>query len=269
MNSRRRKTPHFLAALASSLMLVASLGGTASAAWAPTGLSDADLSAALASMSPQEREVRSSSFHSDRYVIVSYAASVQGFDRATGRPLGPSRQLELGETAPTALAASISYLTLTIAVAWDREAPAYTWAITDYFQWNGWPPNGNDGKDQLATAWANGLALVSDYAYGHRSDGTFNTMAPNDMTPNVGTSWEFNECRPSCAFWSDLTSYGYLLASIRESSIHNQYTNVVFKYFHTWQGVNYSIGFSSGGPSISISPSSGQSSSVVYASFVN
>jgi hypothetical protein len=237
----------------------------------PTGLSKADIALAWNSMSAQEKATRKPYFKSDRYVIVAYASSAETFDQKSGRSITGPQKLALGQS-PTPLTSGsggTATLYISIAVAYDREAPAYRWDITDYFRWDGWPPNGNDGLDQLATAWANNLALSSDYAYGHRPDGTTVTATRNDMTPNVGTSWELRECRPTCVSNGDKTSWGYLLATIKESTAHNQDTNVVFKYYHTWQSLQYSIGFSAGGPSISISPTSGQASLATYTSFRN
>jgi hypothetical protein len=232
---------------------------------APQGLSEAAIETALSTMSAQERSVREASFNSTRYVIVAYNRAVQSFESGTGRPIGQQKQIKAGEVLPLAVT-GITNLYISIAVEFDSQAPAWRWNITDYFDWTGSPPNVGAGKDQLTTAWANGLALHSDYAYGYYTNGTTVAMNRNDVSPNVGTSWEFLECTSQCIGYAN---WGYLLATIKETTLHNQATNVIFKYFHTWQNVNFSISFSQSGPSIGISPTANTTSTVVYTSFID
>ncbi|MBI3745870.1 MAG: hypothetical protein HY264_04985 [Chloroflexi bacterium] len=273
MFRRRGFVARFLVVMGTTLAMGGAMVAPTSARSAPAGLSKSDLASAWNSMSAQEKELRKAYFKSNRYIIVGFSSAVQSFDQKTGEPVGAPQRLVLGNAGPTPLPATTgsggtANLYISIAIAFDSQAPAYRWDITDYFKWNGWPPNGYDGMDQLATAWANNLALNSDYAYGHSNNqGTF-AFTRNDMSPNVGTSWEFNECN-NCYSWGGMTDWGYLLATIKETSLHNQSTNAVFKYYHTWSSQQYSIGFSASGPSIGISPTSSQASLATYTSFVN
>ena len=271
MLTQARASRRSLIAICGSLVLVIQLVGSAAAAtpWVPQGLSESTKATALAAMSPNERAIRKPVFESSRYVVVSYARTVQSFDAKSGKPLGAAKKLAIGERA-SITPLSITNLTISISVTYDRDTPHYRWDIADFFDWTGRPPNGSRGKDQLGTAWANGLALNSDYAYGYyTAGGALISMNRNDMTPNVGTSWEFNECSPSDSCLLHYANWGYLLATIKETSLHGQDTNVVFKYFHTFEDLSYGISFSGSGPSISITPQQSVTSTAVFASFVN
>lgn len=161
----------------------------------------------------------------------------------------------------------ITNLSLSMSVVYNNDVPCCRWDITDWYNWTGVPPNGGSGKDQIATAWANGLALISDSAYGVYTSGGGNiSNNRNDMTPNLGVDWEFAECTYACYQYAD---WGYLAAGIHETSRHWEATNVVFKYFHTYQSLEYSVSFSGTGPSITISPTAGQTSTTIYTSFTD
>jgi hypothetical protein len=249
--------------LLATLLATMSLS-TASAAGVsrPTGLSSSAKETLLAGMSARERALRAPLFRSSRYVVVSYARSVERLPAVRAGQVrgGPSRAGRISTMA-------ITNLTTSVAVAYDSEAPKYRWDISGFFDWKGKPPNNGNGNDQIAVAWAHGLALHSDLGYGYYTDGKKITMNRNDMTPNVGTSWEFKECNLS--YCNSYANWGYLLATIKETTRHNDDTNVVFKYFHTIDSTSFSIGFSASGPSISISPSANVTSTTVYTDFVD
>jgi hypothetical protein len=219
-------------------------------------------------MSPRERSLRHAVFTSARYDVVAYSRTYQSFSVATGAPVGGPKVL--GPTDPAPLAtATITNLVITTSVSYDREVACCHWDIYDYYDWSGSPPNGGAGKDQTATSWANNLALLSDSAYGTYTGGWNISVNRNDMTPNVGTSWEFDECNWRVLFCQSYADWGYLAAGIYSTSRHYQATNVAFKYFHTWADVSYSISFGAGGGSITISPTTNTSSTATYASFTD
>ena len=232
---------------------------------APAALDEAALRAALDSMSAAERAFREDQFTSGRYTIVAYAREVQSFDLKTGRPILEPVASEL-ETS--ALATSgITNLTITISVAFDNGVPCCRWNIIDWFDWTGTPPVNGSGKDQIATAWANGQALESDSAYGVYTNGANIPMNRNTMTPNAGVGWEFNEC--NAAYCNSYANWGYLAAGMYWPTRRNQPTNVVYTYFHTYQSQTYYVGVSGTGPSITITPTSSVMPTSVYTSFTN
>ena len=267
MPSRTRSIRRSLIGLCVSGSLLSAVVGAAAAATpgVPIGLSEAERASALASMSREERALRRTEFASSRYVVVSYARTAQGFDRA-GRPVGVARRLAVGERAPVTPLA-VTNLLISISVVYDSGAPRYRWNISGFFDWTGKPPNNGSGKDQVATAWANGLALHSDTAYGYYTNGAAISTNRNDMTPNVGTSWEFSECNIS--YCLSYANWGYLKATIKQSTFKGRDTNVGFKYFHTHESLSYGISFSGGGPSISISPNQSVTSTAVYTDFID
>jgi hypothetical protein len=244
--------------------------GPAGAAEAPKGLSMRERATALAAMTEIERAGRLPTFSDPHRVIVSYSRVFIPVD-SLGRPVGALQVEEFrpgmahdGRFSPQA---TYSGLTVTVSVNYDYEAPPYRWDVQAYFDWSGWIPS-TDGEDSFAIAWANGLALQSDYMWGAYTNGT--TFYPNhvpssyrsDMTPNVGVGWSFNEY-----YYGSYADYGWLTATISENTFQNRLTNVVAKYFHTYTSQDYSLGFSASGPSISISPTSNQWSLAEYTSF--
>jgi hypothetical protein len=262
--SRRRL---IVVAVAGASALVGLLPGSAGAASAPEGLSRAERLAALRSMTPQERGLLYERFTSDRYVVVGYARTVRSFDRVSGRPVGPARTLALGEAAPLATS-GITNLSLTISVTFEWRSTCCRWDILNTFDWTGPPPTSGRGKDQIASAWANGAALRtgSAGAWGYYTDGSLIAFNLQDVTPNVGFNLEFTECKLLCA--ETYAEWGYEMGTIWQTKRQYQATNLVFKYFHTYGGVEYSIAFGIG-PSITISPTSKQVSTAVYLSLIN
>lgn len=230
-------------------------------------LSRADLVAALQAMSREERIGREPIFLSERYTIVAYARVTQPYDSVTGEALGEPVMRDLGEPVPAG-ATGITNLTLTLSIAYDNQAPCCRWDAQGYFDWTGTPPNGRSGKDQYAIAWANGLALRSDYAWGKYDDFGRHSISMNraDVTPNVGVNYDFNERYDRISY----ADYGWLTVTISHSApLKYQDTNIVLKYSHTWASSEYSVTFSATGPSIGISPTTSQSSTAVYRVFQN
>lgn len=262
----RRRLP---AAVATTLIVAGAMTPIQSslAADRQEWLSRADLVAALQVMSPEERVGREPIFLSERYTVLAYERITQSFDSETGEALGQPKMGEVGEPVPAA-PTGITNLTLSLSIAYDNEAPCCRWNAQGFFDWTGQPPNGTAGKDQFAMAWANGLALRSDYAWGKYNDIGRHSIPMNraDVTPNVGVNYDFSEYYYP-VYYAD---YGWLAVTISHAAPRKyQDTNLVLKYFHTWQNLDYSVSFSPSGPSIGISPTTAQSSTAVYKVFQN
>jgi hypothetical protein len=241
----------------------------------PTGLSHDQRMAALAAMSPQDRAHLRDRFTNDRYVVTGYARTIQSFEIATGKPVGAPVSLGLAETAPAA-PAGIANLALTISLTYDRDRPCCYWDIFDTFRWSTRPPNGNAGKDQIVSAWNNNMALYSPGgicscgAWGTYANGSHISFNLQDVTPGAGFNYEFDECWTTYnACFIEYANYGYEIGTLWETSRHNQATNLVFKYYHTYADVQYDVSISGAGPSISISPTSNQTNTALSLSFTN
>lgn len=263
--SRRSRAERVLASFV-MLALAGLVAPTTSAASSPGGLSRGELAAALKAMSPEERAIRAEQFTSDQYVVVAYDRVSQAFDQSTGLPIADPVPIPLGAVAPMAVT-GVTNLTLTISVSFNQGEPCCRWSYLGWFDWTGKPPYNGSGKDQMAVAWANNLSLLSDGAYGVYTNGAGVPMNRNGMSSNAGVNWQFDEY--NLAYCNSYADWGYSTGSMYWPSRRYQPTNVVFQYFHTFQGTQYSVSISGSGPSISISPTSGQESTVVYTSFTD
>jgi hypothetical protein len=266
---RASKVRRKLMAAGALSLLLTTMGAVptlASAPIRPLGLSHADRLAALSTMLPKDRALLTARFSSDRYLVLGYARTVQRFDERSGRPMGPSRNLALTDLAPAATS-GITNLVLTISVTYDRESPCCYWDIYNTFDWTGKPPNNGAGKDHMGTAWANGLSLWagSNGAFGWYTNGPAISFNTDDITPNAGFDEEFYECNTS--YCISYANWGYVVGTMHWTVFRSQPTDVVFKYFHTYASTTYSIGISGTGPSISISPTSDQTSTAVSTNF--
>jgi hypothetical protein len=259
-----------VAILASVVLLGGLTAAPAVAGPTRAHLSQAQRQAALKVMSVHERALRQEQFTSGRYDVLRYSRSVQAFDRKTGKPVGAPRSLAAGELSPSMDIepnSSNAYLTLTVSVAFDRQAPPYRWDVTVYFDWTHDPGN-YAGEDTIGLAWANNLALNNSYAYGYNGSGQQNTtFYVSDGVPNTGVGWSFNEYW-GCTKCQKMLNYGYLLATIKETSLHGDDTNIVAKYFHTYQSLSYYLNIGKQ-PSITISPTSSQWSLAAFTDFVD
>lgn len=159
-------------------------------------------------------------------------------------------------------------LTVTVSVSYDWHDPNY-WTLQAFFNWTARPLN-QGGEDSFAVAWgSNALALISDDAWGRWTNGTYNTtFYRSDVTANVGVGYSFNETSCSSVF-CPYADFGYVTAYIHETTFHNLATNVVAKYFHTYANSTYSLSFGTGGPSITITPTTNQWSLAEYTEFTS
>jgi hypothetical protein len=240
---------------------------------APKALTPAEVRAAWASMSAEEQAARPE-FSDPRYVVLSYDRSTIQVDPTTSMPVGSPMTWSAAKSGSTAQAVAAStpadQLTLTVSVAYDREATCCRFDVSVYWKWKVY--GGAAGEDSIAAAWANGLAISNDYAYGYYVGGTSSYYQiptyRSDAAANTGVGWSFNDWRSDCGVWLTICNadWGALLVTIKENSFHYNATNVVAKYFHTYQSANYSLGFSPA-PSVSISPTSNQWSLATYTSF--
>ena len=256
--------------IAATAMIAVVAAPSPVAARAPQGMSRGELSRALAAMSPEERSGRSALFTDPNAVVLAYATTTVSFDKKTGKVVNE----QAGSTfAPLSVATGITNLRMSLSISYDREAPCCRWNVSGFFDWTAAPPNGFAGDDQFAIAWANGLALRSSNAWGTymgHSGGVRNPISMNesDVSPNVGDNWEFAENWPG---WDDTyADYGWLTATISHSApLKGKETNLVLKYFHTWNSLQYAVGFGSSGPSITLSPTTSSKGTALSVLFKN
>src|SRR5262245_49346811 len=209
----------------------------------PSGLSYADRMAALDGMTAHERTMLKERFTSKRYVVVGFARTVQSFDVKSGKPVGAAQTLAIGQAAPASVN-GITNLSLTISLTYDRESPCCNWDIYDTFDWTGKPPNNGSGKDQIASGWNNNLTLRSDSAgaWGYYTNGAHISLNLQDVVPGAGFNFEFSEC--NAAYCNSYADWGYEIGTIFRTSRGNQGTNLIFKYFHTYASITYSLSIS-------------------------
>ena len=195
-------------------------------------------------------------------------------DSPTGTISIPSHQM----AGTTSLTKPGTNLFISLTIVKTRSTSPYEWQVYEYAQWGSqgsWSPAGmdccNNHEDTMAAAWGGGLALYSDWESGKYQSQCVGEPAgidiyKSDIANNVGVAHSFHE-------WWDPDNcpmyYGHVDNRIRELTWRNRISNVSMKYFHTWGGYNYTIGFSGTGPQISISPTSSQWSAVLSLSFTH
>lgn len=162
------------------------------------------------------------------------------------------------------------YISLT--VTRTRSARPYEWRVWAYAEWRDdltgmIPPNGS--ADSIALAWAGGAYLHSQTARGDRyshwpcEDEELDEW-PSDGSPNVGTAWSFHEF----GRWSCPMHWALAEIRIRQDALIGRTDNLVYKYFHTYSGLEYDFTFSKS-PSISISPTREQWSLALFGSYTH
>lgn len=225
-------------------------------------LSPAAIEAALASMDPVERAGREAAFRDPTRPIVAYIREVFPVTAVnrTGRPNGGISSLaHVGDTN----------LVLSVSVAWETACPVQLtvcWLVTSYFNWDNVDLD-LSGQEKIGTAWANNMAIGGRAAVGYYQNGSFITFSNRDDVPNTGTGIGFNEWKPLTK-GNTYADYGWDYVTIGSAGRQYQATNVVFKYFHTYQSLIYALTFSSS-PSITISPTTSTWSKSAVVTFTN
>jgi hypothetical protein len=251
-------------ALLAALLLVGSSFTSAAAATpdGPTGLTATQKQTLLDGMSKEERKLREADFTNKKNVVLAYTRAFQRTD-ASGAPIGDPITVDPYATGPTPLGQEdYNGLWMSLSAIRNTSQPNYTYDIRIHYDWHSDMDLG--GEDSLGTAWAGGMALISDSHYGFYRDGKKYYGHRETVSANAGVSWSFYEYYRACGGCTTYRSnYGYLDARIRKGSFGNKDTNVIGKYFHTFQNLEYSLSIS-GTPSISISPTTSQWSLALY-----
>lgn len=160
------------------------------------------------------------------------------------------------------------YVSLT--VTRSRSTAPYEWRVWTYAEWR----NGlrgmnvtNGSADSMALAWAGGATLHSQTASGSRyghwpcADEELDEW-PSDGSPNLGTAWSFHEF----GGWGCPMHWALADIRIRQDALIGRTDNLVYRYFHTYGGLEYDFTFSKS-PGISISPTKEQWSLALFASY--
>jgi hypothetical protein len=276
----RRPAPLVGALVLGLLFSVASSGSVVAGKPAPRPqfLSSAEIEAALATMTPEERAGRSE-FSDSRYGVIAYTRATQALD-SRGMPTGSptTQRFQAGNKHTLSIEPMATHpegLTLTISISYDYEAAPHRWLIRAFFDWTR-EPSEMSGEDTFAIAWSgSNLALQSDSAWGAYTNNAFINSFYRSDASGRGVGWSFKEKGPLryCEDWFPFecfyhyANYGFLNATIKETTWQNQYATVIAKYFHTFTSGDWSLTFGAS-PSISAAPSSGQWSLAEYTSFL-
>lgn len=255
-----------------SLLVAATLTAPAGATSAAQGgdrllpgeaLSPAELDVALASMDPIERAGREAAFRDRSRPIVAYTREVFAAP-AEMRGNGRRTDVTIGSNVNSA------NITLSVSVAWETDCLvqlSVCWLVTSYFNWDNVALDWS-GREWIATSWANNLAIGGRAAVGYYQNGDFVSFYNRDDQPNAGTGIAFDEWKFLSRSSTTYADYGWDYVTIGESSRQWQATNVVFRYFHTCQSLDYSLTFGVP-PSVSISPTTATWSKSALATFTN
>ncbi|MGI8998397.1 MAG: hypothetical protein ACR2GO_01645 [Candidatus Limnocylindria bacterium] len=162
------------------------------------------------------------------------------------------------------------YVSLT--VTGTRSTRPYEWRVWTYAEWRdglmGMNPV-NSSADSMALAWAGGASLHSQTARGSRysqwpcADEELDEW-PSDGTANVGTAWSFHEF----GRWGCPMHWALADIRIRQDRLVGRTDNLVYRYYHTYGGLDYGLSFSRS-PGISISPTKEQWSLALFGSYTH
>jgi hypothetical protein len=283
----RRFPIAFLAALVSLTTLAAS-----PAAAAPPiiprplepVLSDAERRLAVESMSARERaSVGAHLADGAPGLAVSYQRHryrmLPGLDGTLQPVAVPSTRAEDSALVlPAEAVADASYATkpgtdliISLLVVRTRGTSPFEWMVVPYAEWSGidgMHPS-NSAADSLAVAWAGGAYVYRQSGEGQRvrgwpCNGSDLDLWPSDGSPNTGTAWSFHEW----GWWSCPAWWATADIRIRQKTWANRTDNIVFKYFHTYSGREYSISFSRT-PSVTMSPTNEQWALVLFGTYAH
>ncbi len=162
-------------------------------------------------------------------------------------------------------------LYVSLSVIRTRNSSPYEWQVVPYFEWSGLDGmnHGNSSADTMAVAWAGSAT----YLHSQRGNGQQTPnwpcnrspidIWPSDGTPNVGTAWSFHEWG---YWWGCPAWWGMAEIRLRETSWQGRTDNIVYRYYHTYGGLQYSFGFSRS-PGITITPTAEQWSITVFGAY--
>lgn len=240
-------------------------------------MGDGERQRTLASMRPDERAALGDVFGGGigELVVLSYTRRLMMVEAGPG---GRQRPIELradgaGKLAPSASgSAAKEDLYASFTVTRTRSSRPYEWRVWAYAEWRGGlrgmgPSNGS--ADTMAIAWAGGAYLQTQTARGARlshwpcGDEELDEW-PSDGSSNVGTAWSFHEF----GAWGCPMRWALVELRIRQDALVGRTDNLVYRYFHTFGGLTYDIGFSRG-PGISITPTNEQWSLALFGSYTH
>ena len=286
MTTRRRPV-----ILALSVFLSAVLPAAPAALAAPPiaplvgerALTDAERQHALDTMRPNERAALRTAFGqaADDVLVLSYERRLM---RIVTTPDGKQRPEEIVQAREipgsslrmpneaVAGSARKDDLYVSLTVTRTRNTRPHEWRVWTYAEWRdglkGMNPT-NSSADSMALAWAGNAYLYSQTASGRRyshwpcADEELDEW-PSDGTPNVGTAWSFHEF----GRWGCPMHWALADIRIRQDTLVGRTDNLVYRYFHTYGGLEYSIGFSRS-PGISISPTKEQWSIALFGTYTH
>jgi hypothetical protein len=168
-------------------------------------------------------------------------------------------------------------LFISLTIVKTRSVSPYEWQVYEWAQWGTkgsyWPAGMNccnNHEDSIGVAWAGGLALHSDTESGIYQAWCMGEPAldirRSGVSNNLGVGHSFHEWwdPDNCPmYWAQVDN------RIRETTWKNRLSNVTMKYFHTWGGFDYRLGFSATGPNLTISPTNETWVVDVYLSFTH
>jgi hypothetical protein len=162
------------------------------------------------------------------------------------------------------------YISLT--VTRTRSTRPYEWRVWTYSEWRnglkGMNPT-NSSPDSMGLAWAGSAYLHSQSAGGGRyshwpcADEELDEW-PSDGTPNIGTAWSFHEF----GGWGCPMRWALADIRIRQDTLVGRTDNLVYRYYHTYGGLDYSLSFSRS-PGISIRPTKEQWSLALFGTYTH
>lgn len=123
------------------------------------------------------------------------------------------------------------------------------------------------GDNYPGLAWNGNLALYKTSYYWWLSTGSAGTLYQKQVTPGAGIVWQEDPSPMGCDVVIVGDKSGGVTADVDQIGWKNQYGNVVFQFFHTTSSLTYSFSISGSGPSMSISPTTSQSSLAIYQQF--
>jgi len=162
------------------------------------------------------------------------------------------------------------YVSLT--VPRTRSTKPYEWRVWTYSEWRdglrGMNPT-NASADSMALAWAGGAYLHAQTGSGNRYDhwpcnGQELDEWPSDAAPNIGTAWSFHEF----GAWGCPMHWALAEIRIRQDALVGRTDNLVYKYFHTYSGLEYDFTFSKS-PGISVSPTREQWALALFGTYTH
>lgn len=168
--------------------------------------------------------------------------------------------------------ASKEDLYISLTVTRTRSTRPYEWRVWTYSEWRnglkGMNPV-NSSADSMGLAWAGNAYLHSQTASGRRyshwpcADEELGEW-PSDGTPNIGTAWSFHEF----GRWGCPMHWALADIRIRQDTLVGRTDNLVYRYYHTYGGLDYSLSFSRS-PGISISPTKEQWSLALFGTYTH